>query len=304
MRYYTKEWYSWLQEANLTTGMKKIPDKDYTDEDIQELYDRALRQSIKEAEAAYNSPPVSLLDLINPNEETYNPEDFLLINEETGEATPIPTLEEAREIFRNDLSGQQKEFNNRPPFDPAETIEFFEESYQFLLDSSSDFWKQTGFHVNPRLLALDLLPETVYKALKEREKSAKKALNETEKKAKQAMLREEKQLPEEIRDIFCYHDAEILSIAQVGSDIYMDLKKDFDFDDANPYERVVFKDANFIEKDPGLDSDAFYLYDELYKTEHGYEYHLMATGEDLGYVTIECRDIQAFPTEKPMATHT
>ena len=46
MRYYTKEWYALMQRQNYTSGLKKIPDKVYTDEEIQAFYDKELKAEI------------------------------------------------------------------------------------------------------------------------------------------------------------------------------------------------------------------------------------------------------------------
>ena len=42
MKFYTKEWYELMQHQNYTSGLKKIPDKVYTDEEIQAFYDKDL----------------------------------------------------------------------------------------------------------------------------------------------------------------------------------------------------------------------------------------------------------------------
>ena len=42
MKFYTKEWYELMQCQNYTSGLKKIPDKVYTDDDIQAFYDKDL----------------------------------------------------------------------------------------------------------------------------------------------------------------------------------------------------------------------------------------------------------------------
>ena len=36
MKYYTKEWYELMQKQNYTLGIRKVPDKFYTNEEIQE----------------------------------------------------------------------------------------------------------------------------------------------------------------------------------------------------------------------------------------------------------------------------
>ena len=43
MKFYTKEWYELMQRQHYTSGLKKVPDKVYADEDIQAFYDKDLK---------------------------------------------------------------------------------------------------------------------------------------------------------------------------------------------------------------------------------------------------------------------
>ena len=42
MKYYTKEWYELMQRQHYTSGLHKIPDKTYFDQEIQAFYDADL----------------------------------------------------------------------------------------------------------------------------------------------------------------------------------------------------------------------------------------------------------------------
>lgn len=46
MKFYTKEWYDLRQHLHYTCGVKKIPDKEYSDKEIRELYYLALKKEV------------------------------------------------------------------------------------------------------------------------------------------------------------------------------------------------------------------------------------------------------------------
>ena len=58
MKFYTKEWYALMQRQNYTSGLKKIADKVYTDEDIIAFYDKDLKAEIARDRRIHNTPPV------------------------------------------------------------------------------------------------------------------------------------------------------------------------------------------------------------------------------------------------------
>ena len=46
MKYYTKEWYQLMQRLHYTSGLTKIPDKVYSDQEIRAFYDHDLQKEI------------------------------------------------------------------------------------------------------------------------------------------------------------------------------------------------------------------------------------------------------------------
>ena len=114
---------------------------------------------------------------------------------------------------------------------------------------------------------------------------------------------QEQDIPAEIRDAFRFHDANVLSVRKIGADAEM-LLSDGGFM-GTPYCRVIFRNVSLFEREKGLvirtkrensgeiSSNVIYLYDELYRTESGYEVHMMLTGrQDLRYLTVGCERIE------------
>lgn len=305
MKFYTKEWYELMQRQNYTSGLKKIPDKVYTDDDIQAFYDKDLKAEVAHDRKIHNTPPGPYDwedELLLPDR--FTPDTFLFENEETGELFHPETPEIARHYLEQDRRQAQEQFAARPPFDPSETIECFQECYRGLLRYGfAHFPQWVQESVDPRLLALNRIPESAYKRLRKEEQANRRAFEKIN--AKATAVLDQQDIPEEIRERFYFHDASVLAIKKVRSDVELYLRKDGGWlGDATPYIKIIFKNVRQIDREKGfslspkLDADddlrtrCTYLYDELYRDEGGYEVHmLLCTSKALRYLTICCEDI-------------
>lgn len=305
MKFCTKEWYELMQRQNYTSGLKKIPDKVYTDEDIQAFYDKDLKAEVARDRRIHNTPPGPYDwedELLLPDR--FTPDTFLFENEETGELFHPETPEIARHYLELDHRQAQERFAARPPFDPTETVECFRDCYRGMLRygfSHVPQWVQES--VDPRLLALNRIPESAYKRLKKEEQANRRAFEKINTKATAVL--EQQDIPEEIREQFCFHDSSVLAIKKVRSDVALYLRKDGGWlGNATPYIKIIFKNVRQLDREKGfslrpeLDADGdlrtscTYLYDELYHGESGYEVHMLLwTLKALRYLTICCEDI-------------
>lgn len=149
--------------------------------------------------------------------------------------------------------------------------------------------------VDIRLIALDYLPKSVYDRLKTEQKQNKAAFDKIEREARKTLVKESKKIPERIKSEFGFHDGSVLSIKQIGVDLVMMIEVDgIPFEGGTPYVRVTFTNGKIIERDENIEADdvrCTWLYDELYKTEIGYEAHMLLTNKDLCYLTISCDDL-------------
>lgn len=117
---------------------------------------------------------------------------------------------------------------------------------------------------------------------------------------------EQQDIPDEIRSQFRFHDASVLAIKKVRSNVELYLKKDGGWpNDTTPYIKLIFKNVRQFDREKGfslrpklnkwgdLRTGCTYLYDELYRTENGYEVHMMFwTRKALRYLTICSEDIE------------
>lgn len=304
MKYYTKEWYELMQKQNYTLGIRKVPDKSYTDEEIQGFYEHDLQKEIARDRKLHNTKPsFGWQDrLLEPD--TFRPEIFLFENEETEELYHPATIEGAREVLEKQRWEAEACFAARLPFDPAETIACFEECYRmrarYAFLQYPD-WVQEK--VDPRLLALDRMPESVYNQLREEERKNRRAFQKIEKAAQKELSKQE--IPERIQEAFHFHDANLLALRRRNSDVELVMRKDGAWSGGTPYIKVIFKRVWLCEREKGFtlrprmgedgekQSNCVYLYDELYRTEKGIEVHmLLRTTKSLRYLTIGCEDIE------------
>jgi hypothetical protein len=304
MRFYTKEWYALMQDTG--SDFKKIPDGNYTDAEIDALYQKQLKKEIASDRRSYNSEPffLPLDDLIT--EENFDPEDWLLVaDEKTGAVCHPKSAREVRENLEAQRRQAQEEFENRPPFDPAEAIQFFETAYQ----SKLNYYKDTlptwmTEQVDRRILALDLLPESAYRRYREESREKEKEWNKINRTAEKTLSGQN--IPDHAAEAMQLHDASLLSLKKSNKNYVMLVRRDGLWPDGTtPYRKVVFHHAAVLEKEAGLrvrksetDEDGFFrsdisfLYHEIYRTDIGYEAHMMLwVPQGLAYLTIACTDI-------------
>ena len=306
MKFYTKEWYELMQHQNYTSGLKKIPDQVYTDEDIQTFYDKDLKDEIARDRKIHNTPPGPFDwedDLLLPDR--FTPDTFLFENEETGELFHPETPEIARYYLEENRRQKQEQFAARPPFDPTETIACFRDIYRGMLRYGAlrfPQWVQES--VDIRLLALGRIPESAYKRLKKEDQANRRAFDKIM--AEATAVLEQQDIPQEIRSRFYFHDATVLAIKKVRSDVELYLRKDGGWTgDATPYIKIIFKNVQKFDREKGfalrpkldtsgnLRTSCTYLYDELYRDESSYETHMLFwTPNALRYLTICSKDIQ------------
>ena len=303
MKFYTKEWYELMQCQGYTTGLRKIPDKVYTDEEIKAFYDKDLKEEIARDRNTPPGPYDREDELLAPDR--FTPNTFLFENEETGELFHPETPEIARHYLEQERRQAHERFTARPPFDPTETIECFRDCYRAQLRyGTAHFPQWVQESVDKRLLALNRIPESAYKRLKTEEQANRRAFDKIN--ANATAVLEQQDIPAKIREQFCFHDASVLAIKKVRSNVELYLLKDGGWpDDTTPYIKIIFKNVRQFNREKGfslrpkLDADGdlrtscTYLYDELYHDESGYEVHMLFwTLKALRYLTICCEDIE------------
>jgi len=294
-----------MQRLHYTDGLKKIPDRTYTDKEIRMFYEKDLNAEIARDRKIHNTPPGpydwedALLEPVR-----FAPEIFLFEHEETGELFHPQTPEIAHRYLKQIRQQERDRFEARPPFDPTETIACFRDCYRSMLRyGATRFPQWVQDTVDKRLLALNRIPESAYKQLKKEERANRREFERIEKEA--AVVLHSQDIPQALRSAFCFHDASVLAIKKERSDVELYLNKGGDWSkDATPYSKVVFQRVRQYEREKGfslrtrLDANGTlctgctYLYEELYRDRDGYEVHMLFwTPKALRDLIIRCEDI-------------
>lgn len=301
MRFYTKEWYELMQHQDDLSGIQKIPDVNYSEQDIKAFYQQDLEAEVSQERERYNTPPTWdwQEELLGP--ERFSSEDFLF-EDETGTLFHPQTPEIARTCLEADFHRALEAFDGRPPFDPQETISCFQECYRSKLRYAWKYFPQwVQESVDKRLLALDRMPVSAYDRLQKEAEATRQAFEEQNAQAEAELSAQD--IPPELREAFCFHDAQVLKLRRRGHRAVLLLCKDGYWDE--PYTTITFEGVRWLEREPSLvlrcrpDGDKLlvsncqYLYDELYRTQEGYEVHMLLwTRKALRYLTVCCENIR------------
>lgn len=302
MRFYTKEWYELMQHQDDLSGIQKIPDGSYSVQDIKAFYQQDLEAEVAQERERYNTPPIWdwQEELLAP--ERFSPEDFLFEEEGTGKLFHPQTPEMARACLEADFRRALEAFERRPPFDPQETIQCFQECYRSKRRYAWKYFPQwVQESVDKRLLALDRMPASTYNHLQAEVQAKQQAFEAINLQAEAELSAQD--IPPELRDCFCFHDAQVLKLRRRGHRAVLLLCKDGSWDE--PYTTITFERVRWLKREPGLVlrcrpgrdglliSNCQYLYDELYRTHEGYEVHMLLwTNKALRYLTVCCENVR------------
>lgn len=94
------------------------------------------------------------------------------------------------------------------------------------------------------------------------------------------------EIPHNIKEEFGFHDCKVTELI-VDRDIIMRFDIKGGFTDKN---KITFVSSEII-KDDKFIVGSVWIYDELYRTEHGYEAHMLFASDELSELIIRCKDI-------------
>lgn len=276
MRYHTKEYYTLMMALGAADMYEPVIDKVYSDEEIEELYQKALDRYVEEERADYDEPPELYFD------EDGEPEDLELFAQET------------------------VDYENREPFDEEEAASDFEEIYNDNLENPDEDlpdWVREA--ADPRILAMYFMPEKLYKRLTEQDEANEERFDELDERADEALEELMESLPEEYAELVEeLEDATVLEARTDGSYIELTLMG-WDDEGDQQLSRVRFEDVEVLEdeginvdswedEDGDMESDCELLYCEIYMEDGRPEVHLMFDNNGLKYLTLRCSEIGVY----------
>lgn len=280
MKYFTKEWYELCQRTGFHFGL-------HADKRAESFSEDFFKKSYAKAEAEHLAFEESVC---NVSFEDIYPETFDYAAYDVAGYTPeeLSALE-AQYYEMRDAAKDSFEANTRE-FDAASAKRTFRSIWK---DKQKLFEKGLPCDIlervaDIRVLALDIASAEVKRAItqfcKKNERTMKKTVSDYQKYYKKAFADGEPPFAEE----FNLHDCMVMSCRKSGRDIVVMLDNSAGFTNA---AKVVFRKAEILCQESPL-RGAWWLYDELYKTDGGYELHVMACKKELVYFTVKCTDIE------------
>lgn len=280
MRYYTKEYYTLLLAQGAAELYEPIIEKEYSDEEIEDLYQQAMDRYIEEEREEYDQPPGLIIDEDGPDSE----------------------------VFELSIDAALA-YENREPFDEEQSRADFEEMYRDNLEEPDEDlpdWVREA--VDPRILAMYFMPEKIYRKLTAEDEINEKKFDALDDEADEKLEELRETLPEAYQEFLdILEDLEDLYVTDIeitDDEIRMTLSG-WD-DDGDEEEKLLrFSSPEIIEnegveaqswedEDGDIESDCELLYSELYMENGRPEVHMLFDNKGLKYLTFSCGEALAF----------
>lgn len=275
MKFYNKKYFE-LSSSNIFIGnFDGIPDKKYSDKEIESLYNKRLKLEMEEEKKSYNTKPdFSELEKMLESED-FDLNMYIYADEETGELHIPKSKKEVIKIIESEKKKVLKEFNERIPFDEEAFKEEFKENYEFMLEETI----QEGLpdwvlkEVDNRILALNYLPQSILEKLTKEQEESEKNLNNIREEANKVL--EAQHIPSKIKDRFMFYDSRVRAFKNTKNE------KDYEMRLVTEDDELViitFKDTKILENEK-MDfrkKAVYFMGEELYlKEDKTYEVHMI-----------------------------
>jgi len=283
MKYLTKEWYELCQKTVLHFGMKVNNGAAVYDEALfLQLYKRKENEFVKIQHEVYDVDPRFMLEqdgcTLVPLDKFANGEE---INEEDTVVYHMPPEE------REHIQKLIEEYDVRPLFDEKK----IREEYRSILETVKKREAEEKLPhelsqqiADMRVFALGYCTKEVLNQLKKFSKENEKKMNRIfceYLKAQQA-----ENIPQNISESFGFHDCKVTEFT-VGKNIVIRLDVRGGFTNLN---KITFATSEIIKQEEHI-VGSVWIYNELYRTENGYEAHMFFAGEGMPELIICCKDI-------------
>lgn len=288
MRYLTKAYFQYMDDLMpFDTMYNPIKDRIYSDKDIQKIYQQEKDEYISDQEDFHNTAPeyeefekelgleltdIWIADLLEDGSEVNfrHPSSW-------GEYEVYKKMEHQRAL---------EEFQARPPFDRSAVEEDFEDSFRFLLDPENHELPDFVFEqVDIRLLALHLMPQSVFEKLEKENRKREKWIGDKERETKKQLKENSNNAAYEMLAAYLYAANGLVEIKHDPDGtctLYLEDKERF----------IMFEKAEVLENEVQSCHEDLYIYGhEVYDLEKGYEVHFILFDDLDGqykYLTLSC----------------
>ena len=217
------------------------------------------------------------------------PEEFHFVNID---GTPLDSseYEEAKRKYFEMREQARLNFMNIPQFDPEKEKENFKQSFlnnvKRLKSSLPDEILRKVADI--RVLALNRASASVKNEIAAYCRANKRAAERAMKTYYKEYQKNFKNGEPEFAKNFNFHDCKVISCRKRGNDVVITLDNSGGFTDLN---QIIFKDCLIIKQDIPLHG-AIWLYDEIYKSDNGYEIHVLLLKKELIDFIVTTADVK------------
>lgn len=283
MKYLTKEWYDLCQKSGLQFGMRVHKDTMQKDEVLYlRLKKRKENEFIKMQREVYEVDPRFMLEIdgsVFVSADKFSGEDEIFEEDTVVYNMPVEEKDRINKLI--------KEYDSRVSFDEDKCRMEFNKSQEFILCDIANKLPHKLYSqiADPRVFALGYCTKEILNQLKSYSRANEKRVQDVL--SEYTKAQKEESIPEKLRERFVFHDCEVTNF-EFNHDIVFNLNTSGGFTD---YNKIIFHDAKIIKQEKPLEG-SFWLYEELYSKQSGYEAHMLFfVGEDVHELTISCKDI-------------
>lgn len=268
MKYMTKEWYETSKKTSFYLPLKVSEKAEVFSEDyFKKLYKSEEKTWLKMQE---RFSKLTFEDLY-PNE--------FVAEDDDGCPFEAEEYEKAKREYFEMREQARLEFVEHPPFEPEKEKKVFQQElfYNVIKDLKENLPDEILQKVaDIRVLALNRASADIKKEIKKyckaNDKAAQSASSAYWKDYEKRFKKEEPSFSE-----FSFHDSKVVSCRKKGKDMVITLDRSHGFTDIT---QIIFKNCMVIKQDKPLHG-AWWLYDEIYRTNDGYEIHALLTKNEL-----------------------
>lgn len=285
MRYLTKRWYDLCQATSLHFGMEVNEEtKEYNEELYQKLYRIKEQEYITMQHRMYDEDPRGLL---HDDGATFVPLHKLFEGEELKEEDYH--VYHMPEDQKHRIQVMIEEYDARPPFDENQCREEFYENQSINIQFRQNQIMPYGLLdqiADIRVFALGYCTSSMFEQLKRISVQNEEEVNRISEACTIAAKAE--QIPADLCEKFGFHDCKVTDYS-VGSDTTIQFDNSGGFTN---YDKVTFVDAVILQQEEPI-IGSMWIYHELYRTENGYEVHVLlwGDGDETPELTLCCSDI-------------
>jgi hypothetical protein len=284
MKFLTKEWYETCQQTGLHFGMRVHKGAASLDEALyQRLYKRKEKEHVKLQRDVYDTDPRFMLEhdgqVMTRVDKAFSGED---VTEEDQIVYHMPPEERAH------IEKLIAEYDARPAFDEKQCKEDYQEAMEWndkyhaerlpaeILEQIADI----------RVFSLGYCTREVMRQLKKKSEENIKEMERVLQEYRDVMVKQD--IPAEVHRKLQFHDCQVTELL-TGDALVLRFDPRGGFTEINKLTLT----APEILKQEGEFVGRYWLYQELYRIDNGYELHVLLDGEPMSELIVRCTDIVA-----------